>query len=139
LAKALDDLGQYADSQDTFLLYEPLNRYETNLVNTVGAGVTLLQSLKTQNVKLLADLFHMNIEEANIAHAIRQGPGYIAHVHFVDSNRKAAGLGHLDYGPIARALKDIGYHGYASAEAFPLPDSKTAAAKTIAAFKKHFG
>lgn len=138
LAEALEDLGQYADSLDTYLLYEPLNRYETNLINTVEAGVTLLQSLATQNVKLLADLFHMNIEESNIANAIRQGPGYIAHVHFVDSNRKAAGLGHLDFAPIAKALKDIDYHGYASAEAFPLPDSKTAAAKTMEAFKKHF-
>lgn len=138
LAMALDDLGQYADSQETYLLYEPLNRYETNLVNTVEAGVLLLQSLKTRNVKVLADLFHMNIEETHIANAIRQGPGYIAHVHFVDSNRKAAGLGHLDFAPIAKALKDIDYHGYASAEAFPLPDAKTAAAKTMEAFKKHF-
>lgn len=138
LAKALEDLGQYADSHDTFLIYEPLNRYETNLINTVEAGVTLLQSLKTRNVKLLADLFHMNIEEADMAVAVRQGLGYIAHVHFVDSNRRAAGFGHLDFAPIATALKEIGYHGYASAEAFPLPDSQSAAAQTMDAFKKHF-
>jgi sugar phosphate isomerase/epimerase len=138
LAEALDDLGRFAESHSVPLFYEPLNRYETNLINTVDAGVMLLDSLATKNVKLLADLFHMNIEEADIAAAIRHGSGHIGHVHFVDSNRKAAGLGHLDFAPIAAALKDIGYQGYASAEAFPLPDSQTAAAETMTAFKKYF-
>ena len=138
LAESLNELGRHAESHNVPLLYEPLNRYETNLANTIQAGTELLASLKTNNVKLLADLFHMNIEETNIADALRQGAGHIGHVHFVDSNRKAAGLGHLDFAPIATALNEIGYRGYASAEAFPLPDSQTAAAQTMAAFQKHF-
>ena len=120
------------------LIYEPLNRYETNLIKTVAGGVSYLQSLTTTNVRLLADLFHMNIEEANLADAIRTGAGWIGHVHFVDSNRQAAGLGHLDFEPIAAALIDSGYAGYLSAEAFPIPDSATAAHQTIEVFKKHF-
>ncbi len=138
LAEALDELGQYAETQSVPLFYEPLNRYETNLINTVEAGVMLLQSLSTKNVKLLADLFHMNIEEANIADAIRQGAGHIGHVHFVDSNRQAAGFGHMDFAPIAAAFGEIGYNGYASAEAFPLPDPQTAATQTMKAFKTYF-
>jgi sugar phosphate isomerase/epimerase len=138
LADALDELGQHAESNNVPLIYEPLNRYETNLVTTVEAGVHLLSSLSTSNVKLLADLFHMNIEEANIAEAIRAGAGRIGHVHFVDSNRKAAGMGHMDFTPIAAALKETGYNGYASAEALPLPDSHTAAAQTMDAFKTYF-
>jgi sugar phosphate isomerase/epimerase len=87
---------------------------------------------------LLADLFHMNIEESNIADAIRTAGQYVGHVHFVDSNRQAAGRGHMNYAPIAQALNDIGYHGYASAEAFPTPDSETAARQTIETFNAVF-
>ena len=69
------------------LLYEPLNRYETNLVNTVASGVELLKTLSTDNVKLLPDLFHMNIEETDLAYAIRAGGDFVDNLHFVDSNR----------------------------------------------------
>ena len=74
LTEALDDLGEHAAQYGVPLIYEPLNRYETNIVNTQADGVALLKTLKTANVKLLADLFHMNIEETNIAGAIRLRP-----------------------------------------------------------------
>ncbi|MEX1224499.1 MAG: sugar phosphate isomerase/epimerase family protein [Pirellulales bacterium] len=138
LAEALDELGEHAAQYNVPLIYEPLNRYETNLVNTIAAGVELLQSLAGGNVKLLADLFHMNIEEQNIADALRQGGRWIGHVHFVDSNRRPAGDGHTDFAPIAAALREIEFNGYASAEAFPYPDSATAAETTIAAYRKWF-
>lgn len=138
LRDALNDLGPHAAKHDVPLIYEPLNRYETNLIKTVADGVTFLKTLSTDNVKLLADLFHMNIEESDLAAAIRTGAGYIGHVHFVDSNRQAAGLGHMDFGPIANALKETNYVGYASAEAFPIPDSDTAAVKTIETFNQCF-
>ena len=102
-----------------------------------GDGVTFLKTLSTTNVKLLADLFHMNIEETNIADGIRDGKGFIGHVHFVDSNRRPAGLGHMDYIPIAAPLKEIGYEGYASAEAFAYPDPDAAARQTIEAYNKY--
>lgn len=138
LAEALEELGEYARNYGVPLVYEPLNRYETNMANTVEAGMQILRSLSTKNVVLLADLFHMNIEEADIPAAIRAGRGGIGHVHFVDSNRRAAGLGHLDFAPIAAALEEIEYLGYASAEAFPYPDSDAAAERTIQAFRKYF-
>ena len=138
LAEALEDLGAFAQARGVPLIYEPLNRYETNLINTVAAGVNLFQGLATRNVKLLADLFHMNIEEPDIAAAIRGGAGHIGHLHFVDSNRRPAGLGHLDYGPIAAALGEIGYAGYASAEALPYPDSASAAEQTIRKYREVF-
>ncbi len=138
LAEALNELGTYAEKHSVPLIYEPLNRYETNLIKTMSEGAAYLSSLKTNNMRLLADLFHMNIEEANIADALRSGGKAIGHVHFVDSNRRAAGLGHMDFAPIAAALKEIQFEGYVSAEAFPLPDAETAARKTIAAFKQYF-
>jgi sugar phosphate isomerase/epimerase len=139
LADALERLGEHARQYNVPLVFEPLNRYETNLVNTVEAGVALLGSLSTTNVVLLADLFHMNIEEVDSAAALRAGGKHVGHVHFVDSNRRPAGLGHLDFAPIAAALREIGYDGFASAEALPYPDSDAAAEQTIRAFRRYFG
>jgi sugar phosphate isomerase/epimerase len=120
------------------LLYEPLNRYETNLVTTMADGVKLLASLKTKNVKLLADLYHMNIEEGNLGAALREAGSAVGHVHLADSNRRPAGNGHTDFASIAQALRDINYSGYISAECFPWPDPDTAAATTMDAIQKYF-
>ena len=138
LRDALQRLGDHAKSLGTTLMYEPLNRYETNMACTMAQGVELLKPLATNSVKLLADLFHMNIEEISIADALRSAGDFIGHVHFVDSNRQAAGRGHIDFAPIASALSSIGYDGYASAEAFPIPDSLTTARQTIETFRKCF-
>jgi sugar phosphate isomerase/epimerase len=138
LMGALEFLAEHAKQYRVPLLFEPLNRYETNMVNTVEAGLALVRALSTRNVRLLADLFHMNIEETDIAAAIRAGRGQIGHVHFVDSNRRPAGMGHIDYPPVVQALKEIGYDGFASAEALPYPDPESAARQTITAFRRHF-
>jgi sugar phosphate isomerase/epimerase len=138
LSDALNELGDHAKQYGVPLIYEPLNRYETNMCTSIETGAWILQGLSAKNVLLLADLFHMNIEEIDIAAALRAGKGCIGHVHFVDSNRRPAGMGHLDYYPIAQALVDIGYDRYASAEALPYPDSLAAAKQTIEAFRKHF-
>lgn len=138
VADALNDLGEHARQYGVPLIYEPLNRYETHIANTVEAGVALLNTLSTPNVRLLADLFHMNIEEADIAAALKAGGRHIGHVHFVDSNRRPAGCGHLNFAPIVAALKQIGYTGYASAEAFPFPDPDQAAKLTMDAYRTNF-
>lgn len=138
LKEELDQLGPRAHALEVPLLYEPLNRYETNLFNTVADAVQFLGTLRTQNVKLLCDLFHMNIEEADIAAALRLAGPHLGHVHFADSNRRAIGFGHTDIAPIAAALRDMNYGGFVSAEVLPLPDSETAARQTIASFKRWF-
>ncbi len=138
LIEALEELGSHASQYKVPLLLEPLNRYETNMLNRIEDGVRFLERLSTKNVALLADLFHMNIEEIDLAAALRSAKGHIGHLHFVDSNRRAAGFGHLDYPPIVAALRDIGFDGYASAEVLPYPDSDAAAVQTIAAFRRFF-
>ncbi len=138
LREALEELAPRAHSHGVPLLIEPLNRYETNLVKSVADGLELLKPLRTKNVKLLVDLFHANIEETSMADALHLAGCDLSHVHFADSNRQAVGLGHTDYGPIADALRQIGYEGYVSAEILPLPDSETAAQQTMASFRKHF-
>src|SRR5688572_13399724 len=75
LRETLDVLGRRARDAGVSLLFEPLNRYETNLINTVSDALELVRSLDAANVKLLCDLFHMNIEERDIADSLRQaGP-----------------------------------------------------------------
>jgi sugar phosphate isomerase/epimerase len=136
LAEALDALAERAARHGVPLLYEPLNRYETNLFNRQGEAATFLRSLRSQNVKLLCDLFHMNIEESSIADALRTAGPLVGHVHFVDSNRQAMGWGHMDMTPIVAALREIKYAGYLSAEVLPLPDSVSAARQTMESFRR---
>jgi sugar phosphate isomerase/epimerase len=131
LGEALLELGEFAGSRNQVLLYEPLNRYETNLINRLTEAAAFVQNLGTKSVRLLADLFHLNIEEASIAEALRTAGRHVGHVHLADSNRHAMGFGHTDLRPIIEVLRNVGYAGYLSAEVLPLPDSSTAARQTI--------
>ena len=137
LGEALQDLGEHAVGCQVPLLFEPINRYETNLFNRLGDTAAWLRTLGTRNVRILADLFHMNIEEADPAAALREAGPLVGHVHFADSNRRAVGFGHTSMAPIMAALRDIGYARYLSAEILPLPDSAAAAQQTIEAFRQH--
>ena len=112
--------------------------------DTDGDGVfdkhkTFLDGLNTNGVTLLADLFHMNIEESDIAATLREGARHVGHVHFADSNRRPVGNGHTDMKPIADALREIGYDGCISAEAFDWPDPDAAAQQTLDSYRKYFG
>jgi sugar phosphate isomerase/epimerase len=139
LAKALSDLGSYATQRGVSLLYEPLNRYETNLFNRIGECAAWLRSVGVPGVRILADLFHMNIEEADSCAALREAAPLVGHIHFADSNRRAIGMGQTRIAPIIEVLREIGYTEYLSAEIFPLPDAETAARQTISAFRHGVG
>jgi sugar phosphate isomerase/epimerase len=116
-------------------IYEPLNRYETNLFNQLAVAAKFLAAHDLKNVVLLADLFHMNLEESDLAASLREAGPHIGHVHFADSNRRAIGFGHTDAAAVIAALREIGYGGYLSAEVLPLPDPETAARQTISAIR----
>ena len=137
LGDALEELGKHAAGFGVSLLYEPLNRYETNLFNRLGETTAWLRGRGLAHVRILADLFHMNIEEANSAAALREAGALIGHVHFADSNRRAVGMGQTAMEPIIEALRAMKYAGYLSAEVFPLPDPMAAARQTISAFRKY--
>jgi sugar phosphate isomerase/epimerase len=137
LLEALEDLGALAAARGQMLLFEPLNRYETNLFNRVADAANCLDTLRARNVRILADLFHMNLEEASVPAAFRAAARYIGHVHFADSNRRAIGLGHTNMPPIIEALREIGYQNYLSGEILPLPDADAAARQTIERFRHY--
>ena len=114
---------------------EPINRYETNLVNSVRSGLELLAKINKRNVGLLLDTFHMNIEEPSLISAIKSAREHLFHFHVADSNRWYPGAGHVDFRAVFDTLKEIDYSGFVSAEILPLPDPDTAARQTIEFFR----
>jgi sugar phosphate isomerase/epimerase len=135
LAEALHVLGAQAARHGQVLLYEPLNRYETNLFNRQADAAEFITAHGITAVKLLCDLFHMNIEEADIATSLEACGDLVGHVHWADSNRQAIGFGHTAVGPVVGALVRIGYHGFLSAEVFPAPTPHAAARQSIESFR----
>jgi len=130
LAAALDCLReccQTADQAGVTLLIEGVNRYESDYPNTVDDCLEIIRAVGAANLRLLADTFHMNIEESDMAASIRRAGALLGHVHLVDSNRRAPGHGHIDMAAIIRALSQIGYNGYLSLEVLPLPTPERAA------------
>ena len=113
------------------LVIEPINRYETDLINTVGSGVELMKRVNMGNVGLLLDTFHMNIEEPSMTQSIVKAGEYLFHFHVADSNRWYPGAGHIDFAELVKTLITVGYQGFVSAEMMPFPDPDTAAIKTI--------
>ena len=136
LAEAVEQLAPRAAARGVPLLIEPLNRYESNVLNTVEQALAFLGGLQTRNVRLLCDLFHMNIEEASIEEALRRAGSNLGHIHFAYSNRRAIGMGHTEVRGLAAVLAGIRYAGYLSAEVFPLPTSEAAARQTILSLRR---
>ncbi|KPJ64757.1 hypothetical protein AMK68_00635 [candidate division KD3-62 bacterium DG_56] len=116
LIKLLQELAPAAESASCNILVEPLNRYETHLLNRLEQGVAVVEQVNHPRVKIMADFFHMNIEEADIAASIRAAGKHVAHVHLADSTRMLPGHGHTDFKSGFVALKDIGYQGYMAME-----------------------
>jgi sugar phosphate isomerase/epimerase len=108
---------------------EPLNRYETPLINTAREALEFLDRLGADNLGLLLDTFHMNIEEPSIEESIRICSGRIFHFHVADSNRWYPGAGHLDFAGILQTLLATGYDGFVSGEFMAKPGADLAAQK----------
>src|SRR5206468_11425391 len=89
-----------------------------DFLNTCAKGLKLLRAVGAQNVKLHLDTFHMNIEEKNQAAAIRQAGRFLGHFHACGSDRGTPGNDHIDWRPIAKALKAIRYQGDVVIESF---------------------
>ena len=111
----LRELALAAQEAGVSLFLEPLNRYEAYLVNRLEQGAAIAAHVGPE-IGVMADFYHMNIEEADIAASIRAAAPRLVYVHVADSNRLQPGRGHLDFGPGFRALKAIGYDGYLGIE-----------------------
>jgi len=124
---AARELCDYATPRGVTLLLEPVNRYEIDFINNVEEGVALLARIDRPGMKLMPDVFHMNIEDARIGETLARHVAHIGYLHLADSNRLAPGAGHLDFDAIFSHLKQAGYHGWAAVEILPRPDPDTAA------------
>ena len=100
---------------------EPLNRYEATYLNTVGAAANLCRAADHPRIQHMADLFHMNIEEADIPASLRAVAPHMGHVHLADSQRWLPGHGHTDFVSAFRALREIDFDGWLALECMPTP------------------
>ncbi|WP_276353773.1 sugar phosphate isomerase/epimerase family protein [Cohnella caldifontis] len=125
---SLREAGQYAETRGIRLAIEALNRFETYLVNKLDLAKRLAEEVGMPSVGIMADLFHMNIEERNPCQAIRNIAPYLFHVHIADNTREAAGLGITDFAAVLRTLIDVGYQGSLTMEFLPAVSNPYAAA-----------
>lgn len=116
--EALGEVADYAGERGVGLGIEPLNRFETDMVNTVAQGIELCSRIGRDNVGLLLDTFHMNIEEKDIPAAIRSAKGVVRHFHACENDRGAPGSGHVAWKGVGAALEDVGYDGLVVIESF---------------------
>ncbi len=140
-----DFMGRFSDSIERILpraqalgvdlLIEPINRYE---INTLNESCESYDFIKESGLPLylMLDTFHMNIEDVSVEGSLRYCRELIKHVHFLDSNRLAPGMGHSDMASYYGVLQEIGYKGYLCLEALSRPDEHTCAEKGIEFFRK---
>lgn len=121
------ELCDYAHPKGVTLILEPVNRYEIDFINNVEEGVELMKKVNRPNMKLMPDVFHMNIEDRTIGPELAKHIDFVKYIHFADSNRLAPGQGHLDFPKILNSLFHAHYDGWVSVEILPHPDPDTAA------------
>jgi len=114
--KSLKELGPYAEKNNVTLAIEPITRFLTHFITRVEQAIKLVKDAGASGLGVMADVFHMNIEEKSIEEALEQSKDYLAHVHISDSNNFAPGTGHLDFESVFRVLLDINYGNFVSAE-----------------------
>lgn len=116
LLDSLKRIAETAEKYNVMFYLEPLNRYEDHMINMISEGVPYIEGTGSKKVKLLGDIFHMNIEEDDVAKTIEQYSKYIGYYHLADSNRKLPGFAHTDFRSFFNILKEIKYDGTLSIE-----------------------
>ena len=124
------ELCDYALPKEVTLILEPVNRYETDFINSVEEGIEVMKKVDRKNMMLMPDTFHMNIEDKQIGPVLAKNIDYIKYIHFADSNRLAPGEGYLNFQEIFGHLLKAKYDGWIAAEILPDPDPDTAARQT---------
>jgi D-psicose/D-tagatose/L-ribulose 3-epimerase len=117
--ESLKEAGAYAVSKHIVLAIEALNRFETYLVNTLAMAKKMVEEVDCPSVRIMADLFHMNIEERSHISALTDIAPYLAHVHIADNTREAAGLGQTKFEQVMRTLLELQYTGAITMEFMP--------------------
>lgn len=139
LTQSVLQLLEICEKRKVTLIVEPVNRYESDLINTIEQCKEFITGISTSPyLKIIADFFHMNIEEPDMSKSIIKGSDQISHYHFVDSNRLAPGMGHIDFKPIGEAIAKTEYVGYLSVECFTSINEEKTMKAAIDIFNKNF-
>lgn len=128
---SMSQMAEYAGQVNVMLGVEALNRFETYLLNTHADSARFAREVNHPNCKVMYDTFHSNIEEKDIAQAIRDCSDVLHHVHISENDRSTPGQGHIDFATNFDALKEVGYDGWMVIEAFGLALPEIAAATKI--------
>ncbi len=110
--------AEHADKMDIQMAIEPLNRFETYVINTVADAVRMCREVGSDHLKVQIDTFHANIEEKDTAAAIRQAGTYLGHFHASENDRGVPGTGQVRWDEAFAALSDIDYSGWITIESF---------------------
>ena len=116
--KNLKEVCKYAEDKGVFIALEPLNRFETDFINTCTQAINLIRDIGSNMLKIHLDTFHMNIEEKSSMQAILDAGDLLYHFHASENDRGAPGTGQVHWNKVASALKDIGYNRYIVIESF---------------------
>ena len=134
---ALSYIVDKASRKNVPVIVEPLNRYESNFINTAEECANLLRWLPPEHVGIMLDLFHMNLEEALLGETFVRYGGQVKYVQFADSNKLAPGWGHIDFDDVFDGLRQAGYQGWCGVEVLPKPSADEAAAQAIRFLKPY--
>jgi D-psicose/D-tagatose/L-ribulose 3-epimerase len=118
VVRHLKTLSSYAQKNGRQVCLEPLNRFETDFLNTCDQGLKMIRAVGNPALKLHLDTFHMNIEEKDQAAAIRKAGKLLGHFHACGGDRGTPGNDHIDWKPIVQALKEVRYNGDVVIESF---------------------
>jgi len=116
LVRPLRELAEYASDYGIDLVIEPLNRYSTPICTNSEDAKYIVNQVNHENMGIMLDTFHMNIEEDSIYETIVVTSSLLRHVHVSDNNRKMPGLAHIDFEEVVRALKKIKYSNFITYE-----------------------
>lgn len=132
----LGPLAARAEDLGVRILLEPLNRYEAFFLLTVGQAAEVCRVVGSGSLRVMADLFHMGIEEDSVTGAIERDGEWIGHVHLVDTNRLLPGLGERDFGAVFSALRVSKYEGYLCMECGVTGDARVDIPRAVEYVKK---
>jgi len=118
VVRNLKELCRYAADAGRRVALEPVNRFETDFINTCDQGLRMIEDVGSPALKLHLDTFHMNIEEKDSAKAILKAGPHLGHLHACGCDRGTPGKDHIAWDSIAAALKSIQYQGDVVIESF---------------------
>lgn len=131
LENSLNECLDFAEKNNVILGLEVINRYESELFNTIEETLDYVSKFNSNSLKIHIDTYHMNIEERDYREIILKAGNKIGHCHIADSDRWYAGHGHFDFKEVFEALNEINYNGVLAVESYKFPNSIESAKKSL--------